>query len=96
MEELIFRWSLLIVGIPAMRMLDSFPFFGLLRWLHVESFGPLADWATFGGLHDQLLGEPWFFGGAILMANAKFRDGHKYQGIIGILNSWFIGCTCSG
>jgi len=34
--------------------------------------------------------EPFFIFGAVV-ANAWFRDGHKYQGIIGIINSWIIG-----
>jgi hypothetical protein len=31
-----------------------------------------------------------FLMGAV-SANAKFRDGHKYQGIIGLLNAWMAG-----
>ena len=34
---------------------------------------------------------PWFVGAALLSANAMFRNGHKYQGPIGIVNSWYIG-----
>lgn len=90
-EELIFRWSLLILAIPLVQLFNRFPFFGGLRWLHVEVLGPLADWATMHSLHEQLMGSPWYFGAAILAANARFRDGHKYQGVVGILNSWFIG-----
>jgi len=37
------------------------------------------------GAHDKL-----FIFGAIT-ANAWFRDGHKYQGLIGFTNSWYVG-----
>ena len=33
----------------------------------------------------------WAVGAAVISANAFFRDGHKYQGILGVLNSWFAG-----
>ena len=33
----------------------------------------------------------WGIGAGMLAANAFFRDGHKYQGNFGMVNSWFIG-----
>ena len=45
------------------------------------------------GTIDNILYHPfgWFVGAGIILANAKFRDGHKYQGKFGFINSWFIG-----
>lgn len=34
---------------------------------------------------------PFLFIAAAITANAKFRDGHKYQGPVGYINSWIIG-----
>ncbi|HMO22056.1 MAG TPA: hypothetical protein PKC98_13950, partial [Candidatus Melainabacteria bacterium] len=27
----------------------------------------------------------------LISANSRFRDGHKYQGFLGWVNSWFLG-----
>jgi len=65
---------------------------GLLEWIHLNITAPIADWTTFGALHDQLYHPAgWLAGAAVLSANAGFRDGHKYQGILGYVNSWFLG-----
>lgn len=64
---------------------------GLVKWFYSDWLIPIANWATFYKLSDYLVTIPWFIGAAIISANASFRDGHKYQGIIGLTNSWFIG-----
>lgn len=65
---------------------------GIPEWFHLNVWGPLADWTTFGKLRDHIFpATGWLAGGAMLAANAFFRDGHKYQGLIGVVNSWFIG-----
>lgn len=59
---------------------------------HMNVWGPLADWSTGGYLHDTIFHPTGFaVGSTMLYANAFFRDGHKYQDIIGVLNSWFLG-----
>lgn len=65
--------------------------FGLSKWLYTELLGPVANWATLGYLEPQLLGGSWVIGAAILSANADFRNGHRYLGLFGYVNSWFIG-----
>lgn len=62
------------------------------EWFHLNVWGPLADYTTGGYLHDTIFHPTGFaVGSAMLYANAFFRDGHKYQGLIGVLNSWFLG-----
>lgn len=52
---------------------------------------PLASFVSFGKL-DWLVKEmPWAVAAGVIMANGKFRDGHKYLGLFGWLNSWVVG-----
>ncbi len=56
----------------------------VLTWVvHITTF-TLADSVIYG-VHDRLL----IFGA--IVANAWFRDGHKYQGPLGLVNSWYAG-----
>jgi len=65
---------------------------GLVKWLYVHWFVPLANWATFHALQPQLMDHRnWVFGVAIVSVTVAFRDEHKYLGFIGWVNSWFIG-----
>tara|TARA_B100001778_G_scaffold334984_1_gene350329 strand:- start:11470 stop:12213 length:744 start_codon:yes stop_codon:yes gene_type:complete len=96
-EEICFRWALFLsatIGVQFVNWLflgfvDGW--MGPIKWLHLTIFGPLATFMTFGAARDLMLGMGWVIGAAILSANAKFRDGHKYLGIIGVINSWYIG-----
>lgn len=95
-EEICFRWVLFLDSIIVVKI-TNFLFFGFLgfgipRWFHLELAGPLADWTTLHGLHRYLFApESWAVGAAMLGANAFFREGHGYQGLFGLINSWFIG-----
>lgn len=97
MEEIIFRWLLLLTGIVGAKvgdwLLGGFYFQHGLVWVLNEYIVlPVANFATFHMLSDVLMNPAtWFIGVAIVTANAKFRDGHKYQGLLGWVNSWFIG-----
>lgn len=97
MEEVIFRWllfMLFMISAPiADYILGGFIFNHGLVWAVNEwVLLPLANWVTFGMLSDVLMNrEGWVVATALLMANARFRDGHKYQGLFGIINSWVIG-----
>jgi len=44
----------------------------------------LVDWILFGF-------RSWAIGSARLAAAAKFRAGHAYLGLVGYINSWYIG-----
>lgn len=61
-------------------------------WVYNHIIFPVLNFVSIGTLSPILYNghEPLFVMGAIL-ANAKFRDGHKYQGTFGLLNSWIGG-----
>lgn len=95
-EEICFRWLIFLSSIFWVQVVN-FLLLGFMGWgipehLFVWIFRPLADWTTLGGLHAQLFHPAtWAVGAAMLSANALFRDGHKYQGPFGWINSWFCG-----
>lgn len=96
MEEISFRWLLFFWAIIAVKI-SNFIFLGfidinIIKWIHLHIVGYIADVTTFYYLHD-LLYHPvsWAVGAGLLTANAAFRDGHKYQGYIGWIDSWFFG-----
>jgi len=94
-EELAFRWILPYAAIPGLLIMNWLFFgwagWGFNEWLHTAVWSPLANWSTFGFLEPSLMAENWVIGAAILTTNAFFRDGHKYQGYFGWVNSWFGG-----
>lgn len=95
-EELNYRWVIFFTSIVLVKILNFFFFgfagFGVLETLYVHVSGPVADFFTLGKLH-SVIGDTttWAAGAGLLTANGFFRDGHKYQGWIGWINSWFIG-----
>jgi len=95
-EEIYFRW-IAFYGVIGGLVFGNFLFFkwagfGIAEWFHMHAWGPLANWTTGEHLHGYLFHPAgWQVGAAMLTANAFFRDGHKYQGILGVINSWFIG-----
>jgi hypothetical protein len=95
-EELAFRWLFFLDNIVTVKI-GNFLFFGFLgfgfaEWFHLHVWGPLANLTTFGAL-EQYIYHPstWAVGAAMLTTNTFFRDGHKYQGPLGWINSWFGG-----
>ncbi|MDA2922963.1 hypothetical protein MYX07_06900, partial [Patescibacteria group bacterium AH-259-L07] len=96
LEEIKFRWLSFFLGIIGAKI-TNFLFFGFLglgipKWFFLHIAGPVVNFVTLGKM-SWLLFHPagWFVGAAALAANAKFRDIHKYLGIFGYFNSWFIG-----
>ena len=96
MEEIAFRWLIFLNAIIVLKI-SNFLFFGWLGFGLAEFVqnwiaGPVANFFTLGYLSEILTNpENWAVGAGMLMANAFFRDGHKYQGPIGFINSWFLG-----
>ena len=95
-EEINFRWlgfmSWIIIGYFLNWVLGGFMGHGLLHWLMIKALGPVADFFTLGLLHNLLTNPAvWAIGLGLINANAAFRDGHKYLGWFGYVNSWFIG-----
>lgn len=95
-EEIAFRWLIFLAAMATVRIPNFFIFgflgFGVPEWFHLNVWGPIANWTTFGQLKDHIFPvQGWAVGAAMLGTNAFFRDGHRYQGLLGVVNSWFIG-----
>lgn len=105
-EETTFRWLIFLGNIVSLKFANFLFFgwlqyllwwltdwkFGYVRFLHLNFFGPLANWTTLGYLEPYLYHPAtWAVGASMLATNAFFRDGHTYQGPIGWVNSWFGG-----
>lgn len=95
-EELTFRWIFFLGNIVSVKI-SNFLFFGFLgfgvaEWIHLNILGPLADWTTLRVLEPFLFHKTgWAVGAAMLTTTAFFRNGHKYLGWFGYVNSWFLG-----
>jgi hypothetical protein len=95
LEEVAFRWLLFYAAIAGATFAD-FALLGFadlhpVRWLFTEVLIPVADFATFGMLHESLSVGAWAVAAAMLASNGRFRNGHLYQGIIGWIWSWYMG-----
>ena len=97
-EEIIFRWLLFYSAIAMVQFFNGIFFdwwlihFGIGEWFYTTIISHIVNFFTFGTMHDILfhpLG--WFIGSAVVVSNKNFREGHKYLGFIGYINSWFIG-----
>lgn len=95
-EEIYFRWIYFLTAMATVYFFNFLFFdwlgFGIPHWFFVNIWEPLADWTTLHYLHAHIFSEKgWAIGAAMLATNAGFRNGHKYQGFLGYVNSWFIG-----
>ena len=99
MEEICFRWLIFYSSIVGLKI-SNFLFFGCLGFgvpenVYLWIVAPVANFFTAGFLHTVLYHPAgWFVGAAMLASNAFFRDGHKYQGVIGWIDAWFFGMFC--
>lgn len=89
---LIFLWAIVLSWVVNF-VLFGFLGLGIIEWFTLNVASPVANWTTLGYLEPWLLHHEagWIVGAGILGSNATFRDGHKYQGFIGYVNSWFLG-----
>lgn len=61
-------------------------------WIYRKIVAPLTNLITLGQFQEIFYnGYPELFVFGMILANSWFKDGHKYQGPIGIANSWVIG-----
>lgn len=95
-EEIAFRWCIFLFAAimvqPVNWLLGGFIGFGIPELLQLYILGPVANFFTLGILKDVLVKpEVWYLGAGVIASNAAFRDGHKYLGLLGFVNSWFIG-----
>lgn len=96
LEEIAFRWIIFYSSIALVLAINWLFFgwagFGLMEFIHNYLFGPVINWLTLGSLSGWLVNKDvWFIGAGMITANGLFRDGHKYLGPVGYVNSWFIG-----
>ncbi|NCU37567.1 hypothetical protein EOL96_00685 [Candidatus Saccharibacteria bacterium] len=95
LEELTHRYFAFIAMIGIIPMMNWVLFgwynSGLLHWLYATILIPMSNWLTAGNMSDLLTTTPWYVGAALLSANAMFRDGHKHLGLLGFVNSWYVG-----
>lgn len=91
-EEIIYRWLALFGSMIVLKILNVI-LFGLPEWFYTTVLIPIANWASFGLLEPQFYdsGYGWLFAAGIVSANVRFRRGHEYQGLFGVINSWYIG-----
>lgn len=94
-EEMIFRWTIFLSGIVAVKV-SNFLFFGFLgfgipEWLQINVFGPVVNFLTLGKMKWLVIDMGWAVGAAAIAANAKFRAEHAYLGPFGLVNSWIGG-----
>jgi hypothetical protein len=95
-EEIGFRWIIFYTSIAGIKISNFFFFgflgFGVPEFMFTHVFGPLANLTTFGFLEPFLFHpQGWAVGAGLLSSNAFFRDGHTYQGPVGVVHSWFVG-----
>jgi hypothetical protein len=98
-EEIIFRWLLFYTAIATIQFSNGIFFgwwpilqFGVPEWFYGNIMGPVINFFTFGLIDDIIINPMgWFIGAAVILTNKNFREGHKYLGPLGYINSWYIG-----
>lgn len=95
-EEVLFRWIFFSSSIAVAMFVNWLFFgwvgFGIVAAIHIWLFGPVANWLTLGYLNSWLVNpHVWFIGAGLISSNTIFRNGHAYQGWVGLINSWFGG-----
>ncbi|MBI2030726.1 hypothetical protein HYT05_03820 [Candidatus Kaiserbacteria bacterium] len=96
LEEIWYRWLIFFLAILMIPVMDYLllGFWGLhgIQWIYVAILCPIANFFTLGYLEPYLLnGHGWAVSAAIISANGRFRNAHKYLGPFGYVNSWFLG-----
>lgn len=78
----VFVWAIATLGQDAVYKVYQLIFFPIIDFMTLGLLKPV-----FAGDHQLLLVMGMF------SANFAFRDGHKYQGLFGWTNSWYLGCV---
>lgn len=102
-EELAYRWLIFFSAVPILYAANfaCFEFlshwglverdFACVEWLYTKILCPVANFATAGKLGFWLQNDNWLIGAAVVSTSVQFKNGHKYQGFLGMTNSWFLG-----
>lgn len=89
-EEVGFRWLFFLVAIVLLKIIN-FLGFGVLEWSHMNIAGPAVNFLTLYGMENYIYhSSGWALGASIIVTNAVFAYGHKYNPVA-LINSWFIG-----
>lgn len=90
-EELIFRW-IIFYTMMFFVQLTSLLTCGIVEWIYLHIEAPILWFLSFGHLEWLLYNqEYWYIGAGAVAANIRFRNGHKYLGLLGYLNSYVLG-----
>lgn len=86
LEEVGFRNMFIFIAMVSLTIINTISF-GLMLWLYEFITIPITNLITIGLMQNILYGFPLILIAGALSANAAFRDGHKYQGGFGYINS---------
>lgn len=90
LEEIGFRCLFIFTAMIPLAIIN-FLLFGVASWVYSNIIFFIANVLTLGQMSGTIYGIPVLLMAGAISANAAFRDGHKYQGIFGYINSWFAG-----
>jgi hypothetical protein len=90
LEEVGFRCFFIFTSMVAISVINWLTW-GLVLWLYANILIPVMHLLSFGILDPVLYATPLLFTAGMLSANFDFKDGHKYQGLFGMVNSLVIG-----
>ena len=90
LEEIGYRCLFIFTAMIPIAIIN-FVTMGLVMWLYNAIMFPIVNIVTLGLISGTIWGFPALFIAGAISANATFRDGHKYQGIFGYINAWFVG-----
>ncbi|MEO3782842.1 hypothetical protein ABGB12_05925 [Actinocorallia sp. B10E7] len=95
LEEVLDRWLIFYAAIAGATFADflllGFADLHPVRWFFEDLLIPAADFATWHRLRELLTDHSWTVGAGILASNARFRNSHGYQGLVGFIWSWYLG-----
>lgn len=87
-EEIYYRWLAFYTTMISLHVLH---WWGILEWLYGHMLIPIATFMTLHQVDWMFVTVPWYIGGALISVNVKFRDQHTYQGLRGLITSWYLG-----
>lgn len=96
MSEISIRWLVFYASILGATftnwILTKIFGFALIEWLDLNIAAHVANFFTFGLMHEWLFHpENWAIGAGVLIANAFFRDWHQPENLLGATTSWYTG-----
>lgn len=95
-EEILLRWLLFLNIIWIIKLLNWLIFgwlgFGILEWFYINLPAPIISLSSFGMIDKTIVYNPlgWFVGASVATMSIINTSVHKNQGILGMINCWFI------